>query len=98
MSGGGPAGPGPGPPQLSIPLSRFNNNTNNNDNNGVAVGHRRHMSETGSFTQIWSEGRRELTRKPQEAAPNARLTLGQNTRPGRDYSKYVAPVRRGSAA
>ncbi|KAJ4391519.1 hypothetical protein N0V93_005137 [Gnomoniopsis smithogilvyi] len=98
-------------PQFSIPLSRFNNNNNNAsgtaedkwhmseagtyENNGGEVGHRRHMSETGSFTQIWSEGRRPSTRN--EAGSSARLTLGQGARPGRDYSKYVAPVRRGSA-
>lgn len=59
-------------------------------------GHRRHTSETGSFTQIWSDGRRPSIRG--EAPPNARLTLGQSARPGRDYSHYVAPIRRGSAA
>lgn len=60
------------------------------------AGHRRHTSETGSFTQIWSDGRRPSIGR--EAPPNAKLTLGQSARPGRDYSHYVAPIRRGSAA
>ncbi|KAJ4420326.1 hypothetical protein N0V82_004425 [Gnomoniopsis sp. IMI 355080] len=99
-----------GPPQVSIPLSRFNSSNNtsgvvehnrhwsetaNYNSNGGRAGHRRHMSETGSFTQIWSDGRRPSTRN--EATPSATLTLGQGARPGRDYSQYVAPVRRGSA-
>lgn len=97
-SGGGP-GTLASTPQVSIPLSRFNNNNSSNSNNntnGVAVGHRRHMSGTGSFTQIWSEGRRPSGNGA--AASSARLTLGQGAKPGRDYSHYVAPMRRSSAA
>lgn len=64
------------------------------------AGHRRHTSETGSFTQIWSDGRTRpsMPRNEAAASASARLTLGQSARPGRDYSHYVAPVRRGSAA
>lgn len=66
------------------------------------VGHRRYASETGSFTQIWSDGRTRPSIPRNEAtasaSASARLTLGQSARPGRDYSHYVAPVRRGSAA
>lgn len=64
------------------------------------AGHRRHTSETGSFTQIWSDGRTRpsMPRNEAMASASARLTLGQSARPGRDYSHYVAPVRRGSAA
>lgn len=82
---GGPAAP----VQLSIPLSRFNGN------GAGSKGHRRILSETGSFTQIWSEGSRPSGSN--QGSSSTRLALGQTMRPGREYSRYVAPVRRGSA-
>lgn len=81
-------------------ISETKSSTRQKEQHVDRAGHRRHTSATGSFTQIWSDGRARpsMPRNEATASASARLTLGQIARPGRNYSQYVAPVRRGSAA